>query len=294
MARARPLLYPTPKDWRETAARNVLFYGMSGLGKTHISNMLRAAGDWFHYSIDYRIGTRYLGEQIVNNAMMEAMKVPFLQELLRSDSIYIGSNISFDNLAPVSTYLGKPGAVSKGGLPFESYVVRQEQFRNAEINALLDTGYFIERAKRIYGYQNFICDTGGSICEWVHPSDFKDPILCHLAARTAIIWIKGDESHTQELIRRFEIAPKPMAYRPGFTSKCWVDFMEENACNADQVDPNAFLRFAYRRSMAERQSIYQAIANNWATAVVTADEISAVRDPSDFADLVADAFVSGI
>ena len=30
---------------------------MSGLGKTYISNLLREDGDWFHYSIDYRIGT---------------------------------------------------------------------------------------------------------------------------------------------------------------------------------------------------------------------------------------------
>ena len=40
---------------------------MSGLGKTHVSNMLRRTGGWFHYSIDYRIGTRYMGEYIVDN-----------------------------------------------------------------------------------------------------------------------------------------------------------------------------------------------------------------------------------
>ena len=43
---------------------------MSGLGKTHMSNLLRGTGSWFHYSIDYRIGTRYMGEFIAIIFMM--------------------------------------------------------------------------------------------------------------------------------------------------------------------------------------------------------------------------------
>ena len=59
------MLYTKPEDWKNAkSAKRVLLFGMSGLGKTYISNMLRAHGDWFHYSIDYRIGTRYMGELI--------------------------------------------------------------------------------------------------------------------------------------------------------------------------------------------------------------------------------------
>ena len=111
------MIYETADDWRGADRKRVLLFGMSGLGKTHVSNLLRDGGGWFHYSIDYRIGTRYMGEHIVDNFKREAMKVPFLRELLMSDSIYIGSNITFDNLAPLSTYLGKPGDPAKGGLP---------------------------------------------------------------------------------------------------------------------------------------------------------------------------------
>ena len=150
------MLYQTAEDWRAAPRKRVLFFGMSGLGKTYLSNMLRDAGTWFHYSIDYRIGTRYMGEYITDNAKAEAMKVPFLRDLLLSDSIYIGSNISFNNLTPVSTYLGKPGDPAKGGLPIAEYRRRQEQFKRAEIQALLDTEHFIHRAKAINGYPNFI------------------------------------------------------------------------------------------------------------------------------------------
>jgi GTPase SAR1 family protein len=115
-------------------SKAVTIMGMSGVGKTTLANLLRD-DDWFHYSVDYRIGTRYMGEHIVDNFKREAMKNPFLRELLKTDSIYISSNISFDNLDPLSTYLGKPGNPDKGGIAFAEYKRRQAQHREAEINA---------------------------------------------------------------------------------------------------------------------------------------------------------------
>ncbi len=280
------MLYSSASEWRDAARKRVLFFGMSGLGKTHVSNMLRAAGSWFHYSIDYRIGTRYMGEYITDNAKAEAMKVPFLRDLLLSDSIYIGSNISFDNLTPVSTYLGKPGDATKGGLPIAEYRRRQEQFRLAEIHALLDTEYFIDRAERLYGYPHFICDTGGSICEWVDPDDPKDPVLSELDKHTLMVWIKGDAAHTEELIRRFDRAPKPMSYQPEFLSRVWEQYLTEQGCAEDQVDPDAFIRWTYAQALAHRQPRYEAMARNWGVTV-TADQIAALRDASDFDDLIA-------
>ena len=93
------MIYQTAQEWRDAPRKKVVLFAMSGLGKTHISNLLRGSGDWFHYSIDYRIGTRYMGEYIADNAKREAMKNPFLRELLMTDSIYIGSNITFNNLS---------------------------------------------------------------------------------------------------------------------------------------------------------------------------------------------------
>ena len=70
-----------PKAWRKAPSKRIMLFGMSGLGKTHISNLLRAGGGWFHYSVDYRIGTRYMGEHIADNFKREAMKMPLLREL---------------------------------------------------------------------------------------------------------------------------------------------------------------------------------------------------------------------
>ena len=151
---------------------------MSGVGKTRIAAMLREEADWFHYSVDYRIGTRYMGEHIVDNFKREAMRNPFLRELLRSDSIYISSNITFENLEPLSTYLGKPGDPAKGGIPFAEYQRRQRQHRAAEIAAPRDVAASSStRPRDIYGYDHFVCDTGGSLCEVVDPDDPDDPVL---------------------------------------------------------------------------------------------------------------------
>ena len=279
------MLYPTAQIWRAAPRRKVLVFGMSGLGKTHLSMLLRGSGDWFHYSIDYRIGTRYLGEAIVDNAKAEAMKVPFLRDLLMSDSIYIASNITFANLSPVATWLGKPGDPARGGLPMAEYVHRQKAFEEAEIAALNDTAHFAARAEQLYDYPHFICDTGGSICEWVDADNPDDPLLSTLAGECQLIWIKGDEAHTQELIRRFDKAPKPMAYQPAFLAAAWDAYLQEMGCEEAEVDPDAFIRWTYARALAHRQPRYEAMAK-WGVTI-TADQIGALRTESDFVELIA-------
>lgn len=281
------MLYRDADHWRAAAQKRIMVFGMSGLGKTHMSATLRASGHWFHYSIDYRIGTRYMGELIADNAKAEAMKVPFLRDLLLSDSIYIGSNITFENLTPVSTYLGKPGAPDKGGLPIEEYRRRQEQFRRSEVHALEDTGYFAERAQALYGYPNFICDTGGSICEWVDPDDDTDPLMTGLCEVCLPVWIKGDAAHTQSLIARFDKAPKPMSYQAEFLTRCWDEYRAETGTDAAAVDPDAFIRWTYARALAHRQPRYEAMAR-WGVTVL-ADEVASLKGEADFIDLIATA-----
>ena len=270
------------------AGAPIAVLGMSGVGKTRIAAMMRREADWFHYSIDYRIGTRYLGEAIVDEFKREAMKAPMLREMLRSDSIFISSNITFENLAPLSAWLGKPGDASRGGIPFTEYLRRQREHREAEINALLDTPHFVEKAKAIYGYDHFICDTGGSICEVVDPQDKDDPVLTRLSETCLIVYIEGDAAHADALKARFDKAPKPMYYNEAFLNQCWSDYLKETGAQEDDVDPDAFIRWGFARLIDWRAPRYKAIADNWGVTV-SARDIEKVQSPEAFLSLVESA-----
>lgn len=280
------MLYPTADAWRAAPNKRVMVFGMSGLGKTHMSTILRDTGDWFHYSIDYRIGTRYMGEYIVNSCIKAAMEHPYLREMLRQDAIYLAPNVHTHDLGAVSTYLGKPGNADAGGLSFEEYTVRQDQFREAEIAALNDTRYFADRGQNLYGYPHFICDTGGSICEWVEATDDNDTLMSNLSATCLPVWIKGNDAHTSELIRRFDKSPKPMAYQPAFLAKSWDEYLSENNISGDEVNPDSFVRWTYARALAHRQPRYEAMAR-WGI-IVTADEVAGLKSAADFDHLIVE------
>ncbi|WP_022706758.1 ATPase [Paracoccus zeaxanthinifaciens] len=279
------MIYRSAEEWRNAQSKRIVLFGMSGLGKTYLATMLRQTGDWFHYSVDYRIGTRYMGEYIADNFKREAMRVPLLRELLMSDSVYIASNITFENLAPLSTYLGKPGSQSRGGLDFDEYRRRQNQHQRAEIAALLDTRHFVERADDIYRIPHFVCDSGGSICEVVDPTDPDDPVLQALSRDLLMVWIEGSDAHTAELVRRFDRAPKPMYYQPQFLERAWVAYRVEKGLDEHEVNPDDFIRWTYARALAHRQPRYAAMAKLGVT--VKAEEVAEIRSPQDFDDLIA-------
>ncbi len=271
---------------RDQRAHAVTFFGMSGVGKTSLAGLLQKH-DWFQYSVDYRIGTRYMDEHIVDNFKREAMRNPFLRQLLRSDSIDIRSNISFENLNPLSTYLGQPGDPARGGLAFDEYRRRQAQHRAAEIRALLDVPEFIERAKDIYGYSHFVCDSSGSLCEVIDPHDEQDPVLRCLADHTVLVYIRGTPEHTQTLVDRFRAHPKPMYYNPAFLDAKWTEYKSRRAIvHDDQVDPDDFASWGFEQLLAHRIPLYEAIAQRYGY-VIDMNDVPGVRSESDLLDLLA-------
>ena len=278
--------FKSGKEFRDWPSKAVTLFGMSGVGKTALAGLLQKRG-WFQYSVDYRIGTRYMGEHIVDNFKREAMKVPFLRGLLMSDSIHINSNITFDNLSPLSTYLGKPGNPARGGLPFGEYKRRQNQHREAEIHALLDVPAFIAKARDIYQYPHFVCDSGGSLCEIVDPSDPGDAVLNCLAGHTLLLYIEGTPEHTKTLVERFRRRPKPMYYQPAFIDAKWAEYKSLNGiANDDGVDPDGFAVWGFEQLLHYRIPVYRAIARNFGYTLRMQD-VPGIHSEADFIDLLA-------
>ena len=135
----------TPQQFRDWNNKSITLLGMSGVGKTTLSSLLPASC-WFHYSGDYRIGTRYLDEAILDQVRSIAMQHPFLRKQLCNDSIYIRNNITIDHLNPISDFLGKVGNPEVGGLSVAEFKRRQALFWQAEIGAIQDVGEFMTRS----------------------------------------------------------------------------------------------------------------------------------------------------
>jgi len=282
-----PLEHPvkfTVEDFRAWDHKKVTLLGMSGVGKTHISSMLRDH-NWFHYSGDYRIGTRYLDEPILDLIKQQAMQVPFLRELLRKDWIYIRNNIKVRDLGPVLSFVGKLGNPELGGVQLDDFVRRQAQYREAEIAAMHDVPAFIHKAREIYGYQHFVNDVGGSLCELEDPA-----VIDLLVEHTLVLYIQvTDQEEEDKLISRAQSDPKPLYYRPDFLQEQLKAYLEENGLQyAAELDPDGFTRWVFPRLFRSRIPRYEAIAKPHGYTV-TSREVAQVRDEADFLALLETA-----
>ncbi|MDX2316509.1 MAG: ATPase [Gammaproteobacteria bacterium] len=276
-------MHLTPREFANWEHKAITLLGMSGIGKTTLANKLPKT-EWFHYSADYRIGTKYLEEPILDNIKHQAMKVDFLRDLLLSDSIYIRSNITVHNLAPVSTFLGKIGDHTKGGLSLAEFKERQRLHHEAEIAAMKDIAPFIAKARQIYGYNHFLNDAGGSVCEL----NDAEAIQC-LADNSLIIYIRADEAMENTLIQRAIDSPKPLYYQERFLDERLGEFMAADGISEiDAIDPDKFVRWMFPKLVEHRRPLYQGIADQHGYTVESGD-VEQVRDEADILELITDA-----
>ena len=273
----------TSDQFRSWDNKAITLMGMSGVGKTTLGSKL-PADSWYHYSGDYRLGTRYMDEAILDNIKLEAMKIPFLAELLKSDSIYICHNITAHNLNPISTYLGKIGNPEAGGLPVEEFKARQSLHMVAEIAAMFDVDIFLRKARDVYGYSHFVNDAGGSLCELDRPDLYE-----MLAEKTLIVYLKASHDMLEDLQERARRRPKPMYYRPEFLDENLAVYLAENQLqSSDEIAPDDFVRWIFPRLVAYRLPRYDAIAEQYGVTI-EAKQIQGLKDESEVIELICDA-----
>ena len=259
----------------------ITLLGMSGVGKTTLAYKLPKS-KWFHYSGDYRIGTKYLSEPILDNIKRQAMQVGFLRDLLRNDSIYIASNITVHNLEPVATFLGKIGRPDLGGLPVAEFKKRQKLHHDAEVGAMRDVAEFILKAQEIYGYDHFINDAGGSIVEL---DDLQTEQT--LAENTLILYLKPDQELERQLVQRAIDDPKPLYYQEAFLDIKLAEYLNEAELNSpEDIKPDEFVRWIFPALVAHRRPKYQALADRYGYTL-SARVAEAITGEQDFLEYVA-------
>jgi hypothetical protein len=212
--------------------------GMSGLGKTFISRSLVKRDNWLHYSVDYEIG----------------------KILFKNKHRNLLNGFEVGNLTNLSEFLGKPGSTSMGGIPFSEYLTRQKLHRDAEIKATLHASSLVENSPEL---SHFVCDTSGSICELVNPSDENDAILKSLSKNFLIICLEAPDSMYQVLINRFLAKPKPMYYEENFLHSLWQSFKNESPNINDHINPDDFMIYGFKALIKRRKAIFDSISRNW-------------------------------
>ena len=273
----------TCDEFRHWPNKAVTLLGMSGVGKTTLAHIL-PRDKWFHYSGDYRIGTRYLNEPIRDFIKCKAMEQAFLRDLFRRDLIYIRNNISINNLKIVSHFLGKIGNPELGGLSVDEFKRRQRLFRAAEVCAMRDVDDFIVKARNIYGYPNFLNDAGGSICE-LNDAECWDL----LSRKTLVLYLRASEDMEHTLMERARKHPKPLYYDEAFLETHLAEFLDHNNLkSADQIVPDEFVQWVFPRLIAHRKPQYRQLAERHGHAI-DAKRIFELRDEADFIELVCDA-----
>ncbi len=273
----------SPQQFLDAPNKVITLLGMSGVGKTTLSSKLPQS-EWFHYSGDYRIGTRYLDEPILDNIKLHAMQDPFLRDLIQSDSIYFCSNVTIHHLKPISTFLGKIGNPDLGGLSLDEFKRRQQLHRQAEINAMQDVEEFIRKGREIYNYPHFINDAGGSICELT-----DDEAWSKLAQQSLIVYFKPDAELEHLMLERAIVDPKPLYYDEAFLDQHIRAFLKSNDLNSsDEMVPDEFVQWVFPKLIEHRRPLYERIADRYGYTI-DANRVMNLQSESDVLALIAEA-----
>lgn len=239
-------------EFRALAKKSITLIGMSGVGKSYLSELLQKQG-WYSHSCDYLIGTRYLAEELG----------AFAQDM------------SADDISALSRFIGQLGNVSKGGLGMDEFCRRQDLYKEAEVRSL------IEAERVIAGRdENVVIDSTGSICELG-----ADEELEALARQSVFIYLKVRPEHHDEILRRALDYPKPLYYERGFLLERVDTYLaERNLSDVGEIEPMAFLRWVFPYLFEARLSKYQSLADRYGVSIYadqfqdvqTADEMMAV------------------
>jgi len=271
------------KEFTNLEQKSFTLLGMSGVGKTHLAKLLSQEDEYYHYSGDYRIGSKYLNSQILNNITERISKDEYLKNLLDDEAISVSNHITFDNLSSVSNFLGKVGNPEQGGIPLKEFKRRQNLHREAEVQTMLDVPEFINKANT-NGVNNFINDAGGSLCELD-----DDNVYQTLANNSIIVYIKASDKNITDLVTRAKTHPKPLYYQPDFLDQqLEVYLTENNLTYVAQINPDEFVRWIFTRLLEHRVPKYENIASKYGYTI-DSEALYKCKSSKDVLELIAGA-----
>ncbi len=243
--------------------------GMSGVGKTTLAGRLADWG-WYNYSCDYRIGTDYLGEEMVRT-------------LSEQEGRSLTNEITPGNLRMLSQFVGQLGGAAQGGLDLAEFKRRQKLYYDAECKAVSEVATVMADAKQD-GFTHFINDSTGSLCE-IEDED----LLAQMAAQTLLVYIKASPAENEAVLERARDYPKPLFFPPSRFGE-WLDtYSEESgAGTVEEIVPDDFSRWVFPHLFESRLPKYQRLADLYGVTL-SSDDLASAQSEEQFMDVVAGA-----
>jgi hypothetical protein len=131
---------------------------------------------------------------------------------------------------------------------------------------MLDVPKFVEKSKQ-QGFNHFINDAGGSLCELD-----DDKVYRTLAEHTLILYIRASKTNESALIERAQTHPKPLYYQAEFIKAQLEIYLAENDLTyAAQINPDAFVCWIFPRLLTHRIPKYEAIADKYGYTIDSED-----------------------
>lgn len=245
------------KDFLSWRDKRLAFIGMSGVGKSTLTNYLDLE-QWATFCTDFELADGPLRPEL---------------EKFAGPDFPVGPN----DISTLSAYVGKLGDPAQGGLDLGEFRRRQALHEKAERQT------FLNLIARLRSHQGpALIDSGGSLVE-ILEFDRPDPLRQSLCDQMFFIYIEANEDQTHELIDRQLRAPKPMFYRADFLDQAIADF----GAPIDQADPNDFIRHIFPRVIRARRPRYAALATEGGVAIPL-EFTSQVRNKHQLLTLIAD------
>ncbi|MEM6811511.1 MAG: hypothetical protein AAF549_03495 [Pseudomonadota bacterium] len=250
----------TKAEFQNIKYKVITLMGMSGVGKTHLSLMLAQQG-WKHYFCDLEIGRFFLKDEI--------------EKALGEDN-----QITADDLSQLSRYIGRVGNPEKGGLPYDIFMKRQQEYYMAECGALLKLQDVINKATRS-GYTNTVNDSTGSLCEIDNDTLFE-----FIDENSLIVYIEASEEEKQTVLKRAQEYPKPMFFSPE-KFEGWVKAYgkEKGDIAPEDFDPDDFSRWVFPQLLDNRLPKYKRIADRYGVTIPS-DAFRGINTSKDFLEII--------
>ena len=146
-----------------------------------------------------------------------------------------------------------------------------------------DVVRFLDMAKKIYGYDHFINDAGGSICE------IDEDISRTLSEHTVILYLKANKDMEEKIIERAKKNPKPMYFNETFLDSELKNYLIKNKINdPNEINPDDFSRWVFPQLIKYRKPIYEKFSNKYGYTI-DANEASKVSNEKELIELISSA-----